>query len=207
MIFLVLSGKMVFFSGKYNFSLVGKWKMIFLKKYMEIWYFLYICINVTNMIFSRKNKLKDDWHSRLHSRKSSNDSLYGDLNRRFHVFLCDEKNKTRNLIYRIKIWLLLQFIWLEIFYIKEFSIHCTIQPSRVVFRGVLEHQLRKLFVHYEMGYKSKKIRAAVKIYSVQVNWTFLKVHTKNLVKATRIGEVTGRKRSRTLRNLSFKIRY
>ena len=40
-IFFVLSGKMVFFSGKYNiFFLDGKWKMIFLKKYMEIWHFL-----------------------------------------------------------------------------------------------------------------------------------------------------------------------
>ena len=39
-----------FFSEKYDiFSLDGKWKMIFLKKYMEIWYFLYICINATNM--------------------------------------------------------------------------------------------------------------------------------------------------------------
>ena len=58
-IFLVLSGKMVFFCGKYNiFSLGGKWKMIFLKKYMEIGYFLYICINVTNMIlpFRQKNQ-------------------------------------------------------------------------------------------------------------------------------------------------------
>ena len=77
-----------FFPGKYDiFSFDGKWKMIFLKKYMEIWYFLYICINVTNMIlplykkkskmiFSRKNTLTTDWHSRSHSRKSSKDSLY-----------------------------------------------------------------------------------------------------------------------------------
>ena len=68
----------IFFSGKYDiFSLDGKWKMTFLRKYMEIWYFLYICINVTNMIlplckkkstmiFSRKNTLKGDWHSRSH---------------------------------------------------------------------------------------------------------------------------------------------
>ena len=49
-----------FFSPrKYDiFSLDRKWKMIFLKKYMEIWYFLYICINVTNMIlpFCKKNQ-------------------------------------------------------------------------------------------------------------------------------------------------------
>ena len=148
MIFLVLSGKMIFFFRKNFFSLDGKWKMIFLKKYMKIWCFLYICINVTNIIFSRKNTLKGDWHSRLHSRKSSNDSLYfyGDLHRRFHILLSSEK-KSGNLIYRIEIWLLLQFIWLEIFYNEESSILCTIQPSGVVFRGVLERQLRKLFVH------------------------------------------------------------
>ena len=57
-IFLVYLERWGFFSRKYIFSLDGKWKMIFLKKYMEIWYFLYICINVTNMIFSRKNRLK-----------------------------------------------------------------------------------------------------------------------------------------------------
>ena len=32
------------FSGKYDiFSFDGKWKIIFFKKYMEIWYFLYKC--------------------------------------------------------------------------------------------------------------------------------------------------------------------
>ena len=147
MIFFVLFGKMVFFPGKYDiFPLDRKWKMIFSKKYMEIWYFLYIGINVTNMIFSRKNTLKDDWHSRSHSRRSSNDSLYRDLNRHFYIFLCSGK-KPRNLIYRIEIWLLLQFIWLEIFYNEESSILCTIQPSESVFRGVLHRQLRKLFFH------------------------------------------------------------
>ena len=41
MIFPVFSGKIVFFSWKCDiFSLGRKWKMIFLKKYMEIWYFL-----------------------------------------------------------------------------------------------------------------------------------------------------------------------
>ena len=107
-----------------------------------------ICINDTNLLFSQKNTLKGDWHSRSHSRKSSNDSLYfyGDLHRRFHILLSSEK-KPGNLINRIEIWLLLQFIWLEIFYNEESSILCTIQPSGVVFRGVLERQLRKLFVH------------------------------------------------------------
>ena len=48
MIFFVISGKMVFlFSRKYIFSLGGKWKkMIFIKKRVEIWYFVYICVGV-----------------------------------------------------------------------------------------------------------------------------------------------------------------
>ena len=51
--------KDVFFPRKYDiFSLNGKWKMIFLKNYTEIRYFLYICTNVTNMIlpFWKKNQ-------------------------------------------------------------------------------------------------------------------------------------------------------
>ena len=40
-----------FFSWKHDiFSLDWKWKMIFLKKCMEIWYFLYMRINVTKII-------------------------------------------------------------------------------------------------------------------------------------------------------------
>ena len=149
MIFHVLSGKMVFFSGKCDiFFSDGKWKMIFLKIYIEIWYFLYMCINVTNMIlpfcknksemiFSQKNRLKDDWHSRSRGIKSSSNSLYfyGDLHRCFHILL-SSKIKTGNLIYGIEIWLLLQFTWLQIF--------CN---AGVVFKGVLELQLRKLFAH------------------------------------------------------------
>ena len=51
--------KMVFFSGKYDtFLLDRKWKMIFLKKYVDIWYFLYICMNVTNMILPFRQKKK-----------------------------------------------------------------------------------------------------------------------------------------------------
>ena len=40
---------------------------------------------------------------------------------------------------------------------------------------------------------------------MQVDRTFLKVHTTNLVKVTRIGEVLCRKRSPTLRKLYFKV--
>ena len=183
--------------------------MIFLKKYMEIRYFLHICINVINMIFSRKNTLKViDILDRILERVPM--ILYTFMETFIGAFIycfAVKEKQPGNLIYRIEVWLLLQFIWLEICYNEEYSIHCTIQTSGVVFRSALEHQLRKLFVHYEMDYKSKKIRAAVKIFSVQVNRTFLKVHAKYLVKVTRIGEVVGTKRSPTLRKLSFKIPY
>ena len=164
MIFLVLSGKVVLFLQKiWYIFLDGKWKMIFLKKDIENDIFCIICINITNMILpffkknqrwsstKKKNKkktLKGDWHSRWHCRKSSNDFLYfyGDLHRRFYILLSSE-TKPGNLIYRIEIWLLLQFIWLKIFYNEESSVPCIIQPSGVVFRGVLQRQLRKVIVH------------------------------------------------------------
>ena len=63
------------------------------------------------------------------------------------IYCCLVKKNPRNLTYRIEIWLLPQFFWLEIFYNEESSVLCTIQSSGVVLRGVLEHQLRKLFVH------------------------------------------------------------
>ena len=46
-------------------------------------------------IFSQKNTLKGDWHSRLYPRKSSDDSVYfcGDLHRRFHILLSSEKKQ------------------------------------------------------------------------------------------------------------------
>ena len=45
-----------------------------------------------------------------------------------------------------------------------------------------------------------------KLFSVEVDQTFLKVHAKNLVKVTGTWEVKGRKRPPTLRKLSFKFR-
>ena len=53
----------IFLPRKHSiFSLDGKWKIIFLKKYMEIWYFLYIRINVINMTLYPllPKKIKDD---------------------------------------------------------------------------------------------------------------------------------------------------
>ena len=136
MVFLVLSGKMAFFPGKYDiFSLDGKWKMNFLKKYMDIWYFVYICINVTNMIlhFWKKNQR---WSSlgKIHLKvililDCTLEMVPTILCTSMRTFIVVfrycfpvKKRKTGNLIYRIKIWLLLQFIWLEIFHNQEFSI-------------------------------------------------------------------------------------
>ena len=101
----------ILFTRKYDiFSLDAKWKIIFLKKCMEIWYFLYTRINVTNMVlpFCQKNQRRSfpkkihwqvidflEWHCR----KSSNDFLffYVDLHSRFHILLSSEKKKTRKL--------------------------------------------------------------------------------------------------------------
>ena len=117
------------FSRKHDiFSLGRKWEMTFLRKYMEIWYFLCTRAGVKNVAprpSVKKNQRQSypakiylnvidvlDWHPR----KGSSNSLYfhGGLYRRFHVPLSSEK-KTRNLIYRIEAWLLLEFIRLEIF--------------------------------------------------------------------------------------------
>ena len=57
--FFVISGKMVFlFSRKYYiFSWGGKWKkMIFIKKRVEIWYFLYVCEGVSGVALSSGQK-------------------------------------------------------------------------------------------------------------------------------------------------------
>ena len=116
-----MHGNMIFSSNvlkRWSFQKKILWKDgIF---YLQIWYFFfgrkmkddlsqemcYKCINVT-----KKIRLKVIDNLAWHSRKSSNGSLYfyGDLHRRFHILL---KNKTEDLIYRIEIWLLLQFIWL-----------------------------------------------------------------------------------------------
>ena len=109
MIFLVLSGKMAFFfSRKHDiFSLGRKWEMTFLKKYIEIWYFLCTRTGVTNVVPHSSAKKNQRWsnsakiHRNMidvldwHPRKSSSNSLYfhKDLYRRFHALLSSEKNQ------------------------------------------------------------------------------------------------------------------
>ena len=70
-IFLVLSGKLVFFSWKHDifFTQTEIREMTFLKKYTETWYFLFDIFHVPllkklKMILPRRNALKGDWHSR-----------------------------------------------------------------------------------------------------------------------------------------------
>ena len=115
------------FSGKHIFSLGRKWEMTFLRKYMEIWYFLSTHTGVTNVAPhpSVKKNQRRSYPAKIylkvidvlnwHPKKSFSNSLYfRGLYRRFHVQLSSEKKKTGNLKYRIEVWLLLEFIRLEI---------------------------------------------------------------------------------------------
>ena len=110
MIFLVLSGKMVFFSQKHDiFSLGRKWEVAFLRKCMEIWDFLCTNTGVTIVALRPSVKTNQRWsypakiHLKVihvlhwHTRKSSSNSLYfhWDLYRRFYALLSsEEKQKT-----------------------------------------------------------------------------------------------------------------
>ena len=53
--------------------------------------------------------------------------------------------------------------------------------------------------------KKKTVFAGQKLLSVEIDETFLKVHTKNLVRVTGNGEVKSRKGPSTLRRLSFRF--
>ena len=64
-IFLVLSGKMISFSWIHDIiSFDRKPEMVFLKKYREIWYFLWIRTGVTN-VFSRPSVKKKKKKSKM----------------------------------------------------------------------------------------------------------------------------------------------
>ena len=155
----MLYGKMVFFPENMIFFLWTeneRWSFS-----RNTWYFLYIRIDVTNRIICPSSKKIQRWsspakiHLKLidilgwHSGKSSNNPLYlyGDPYRRFHILLSSEKTNRKRKVFKIEVWVLLQFIWLNMFYNEEPSILCTIQLSGVVFRRVLNRHSRKLFVH------------------------------------------------------------
>ena len=108
--FPVLSRKMVFFSRKiWYFFFERKMKDDLSQEIHESMIFsvfMYKCYKYditllqkkSEMVFSRKNTLKGDWHSRLNSWKSSNDYLYfyGELHRRFHILLSSENKNKKN---------------------------------------------------------------------------------------------------------------
>ena len=127
MIFLILWEKMAFiFPVNGIFFTDGKWKMIFLKKYMEIWCFLYI--GKGGISFSYKyeitllSKKKDDIFPKntpnipgitekddIHPRKDDIGILCTFMETFLSVFIyCFPMKKTPgNLIYRVEIWLYL----------------------------------------------------------------------------------------------------
>ena len=154
-IFLVLSGKMKFFFRKILYFFFGRKMKDDLSQEIHgniiFSVCMYKCYNYditllqkeSKMIFSWKNRLIDIL-DRILERVPT--ILCTFMETFISVFIyCFPVKKPRK--YRIEIWLLLQFICLEIFYNEQFSILYTIQPSGVVFRGLLERQLRKLFVH------------------------------------------------------------
>ena len=118
MIFLVLSGKMVFFSRKHIFSLGRKWEMTFLRKYMEIWYVISYDMIWYDMIWNiiwyitkvaprpsvKNNQRRSyptkiylkvikvlDWQPKMSSSNSL--SFHEVLYRRFHAPLPSEKKQ------------------------------------------------------------------------------------------------------------------
>ena len=118
-----------FFSRKHDiFSLGREPAMTPFKKYMKI-YFLCSHVGVTNLVsrppakkksrmaLSRKNTPKGAWRSRLTSSKELQ-QFPVPSQRPLWAFSCIalQRKKPGNLIYRIEVWLLLQFIRLEIFY-------------------------------------------------------------------------------------------
>ena len=129
MIFLVLSGKMVFFFSKTCYFFLGRKVTVdpFEEVHgnMKFSVYTYGCCKRGSVPLCQKNqrlsyaakihqKVIDvlDWHSRKSS--SSFLSFHGDFYRRFHILLPSEK-KTKILIYRTDVWLLLQFVWFGIF--------------------------------------------------------------------------------------------
>ena len=101
-----------FFSRKHDiFSLGRKWESTFLKKYMEIWYFLCTSTGVTNVVSRTSVKKIQRWsylakiHLKVidvldwHIRKSSSNFLYfhGDLYKHFHLLLSSEKTRKLNM--------------------------------------------------------------------------------------------------------------
>ena len=155
MIYLVLSGKMVFFSRKHDIFLLGrKPAMTLPKKYMEIWYFLCTRVGVKNLVLRPPCQKNQGWpypakmHLKVvdvldwHPGKSPSNSLYlhRDLYGHFHVLLSSEKNQeTEYIALKIDFFFNL-FGWRYSTKNNLHQIPCTIQPPEAVFVGVLVRQ-------------------------------------------------------------------
>ena len=126
-IILLLSGEMVFLSQKHDILSLGrKWEMTFLKKYMEIWYFLCTRTGVTNVVSrpSGKKYPRSSYRAKIHLKMIGVLDWYPRAPAILRTFMetftgisciALQRKKPGNLIYRIEVWLLLQFIRLEIF--------------------------------------------------------------------------------------------
>ena len=108
----------------WSYTLDGKWKMIFLKKYTEIWYFLQAFWKYGLSKRCRAGTWSflyylERWYffPRKHDLFSSGRKWKTAFPRRYMETWCiSQQRKTGNLIYRVEAWPLLKFIRLEIFY-------------------------------------------------------------------------------------------
>ena len=121
MIFLVLSGKVIFLFLKiWSYTLDGKWTMIFLKKYMEVWFFLQ---TFWKDGLSKKGSV-DLWSFLYYLERwyffPGNMIFFhwakSERRKYMETWCIAQRRKTGNLICRIEAWLLIKFIQLEIFY-------------------------------------------------------------------------------------------
>ena len=113
-----------FFPKIWSYTLDRKWKMIFLKKYTEVWYFLQ---TFWKDALSKKGRA-GTWSFLFYLERwyFFPENIFFSLCRKWKmVFLRKymetwsaalQRRKTGNLIYRIEVWLLFKFIRLEIFY-------------------------------------------------------------------------------------------
>ena len=114
-----------FFPKIWSYTLDGKWKMIFLKKYTEIWYFLQAfwkyglskrCRGSTWFFFVLSGKMvfffPKTWffYPGQKAKDGPSQEIHGNMMHR------PAKKNTGNLIHRVEVWPLLKFIRLEIFH-------------------------------------------------------------------------------------------
>ena len=123
-ILLILSAKMIFpFPENMILHLRQKIKVIFLKKYMKIWYFLQTLWK--DGLFKKGSagtwSFSIIWEDGIFSQKHDLFSLGRKWKTAFpkkymETWCIAQRRKTGNLVHRIEAWLILKFIRLEIFY-------------------------------------------------------------------------------------------